>query len=507
MRSSSARRVSLACVAVIALASCGARGPRKAAPAPPHADPAAVLARDLEAELSAPRARAAIWGVRVESLDRAGEVLFAHGADQLMVPASNMKILTLAAAADRLGWNHTFATTVRATSGIGPDGTLRGDLVVRGSGDPTIGDRPESASRLPDWADALWQRGLRRVDGRIIGDDGAFEDEALGEGWAWDDVPYGYSAPESPLIYNENTAAVAVTPGPAPGTFAAGRLLDEASGLRLEVRVLTGPADGQKNLSLARLPGSAVLRVTGTVPAGVPPVIREVAVDDPAAYFASALRQALIARGIAVTGGAGDIDLMPAGPLPLDAPALLINESPPLAEIGRRLMKVSQNLYAETFLREAAVVPEGPRSAALGIRAVRETLTSWGVDPTSFSQSDGSGLSRYNLVSPTAFVRVLAHMYGDPRLRDPWIAALPVAGVDGTLEHRMSDGPAAGRVHAKTGSLSGVRSLSGYVQTVGGEWLAFSIIANNFAVPSSDIDAVTDALVQRLVTFSRGQAP
>ena len=503
MRSSRAHRATVLCSALVVAASCGARGPRAAIPSAPSLDAAARLARDLDADLAAPRARAAIWGVRVESLDRPGETLFAHGADQLMVPASNMKILTLAAAADRLGWDHTFATIVRATAPLEPDGTLRGDLVVRGSGDPTIGNRPESATRLADWAEALWQRGLRRVDGRVIGDDGAFANEALGEGWAWDDVPYGYSAPESALIYNENTAALAIAPGPSAGTFATGRLLDRAAGLRLQVHVMTGPAGSQKDLSLARLPGSNLLRVTGTVPAGVEPVVRYVAVDDPAAYFAAALREALIARGIAVAGGAGGVDDMPPGPLAPDAPTLFAGQSPPLADIARRLMKVSQNLYAETFLRQAAVVPDGQSSSALGIKAVRDTLTGWGVDPGSFTQSDGSGLSRYNLVSPTAFVRVLAHLYADPRLKDPWLAALPVAGADGTLEHRLRGTPAAGRVHAKTGSLSGVRSLSGYLQTTSGEWLVFSIIANNFAVPAPDIDAVTDGMLQRLVAFSR----
>jgi serine-type D-Ala-D-Ala carboxypeptidase/endopeptidase (penicillin-binding protein 4) len=503
MRSSRTRRASLLLVAIVTLASCGARGPHTAAPAPPPLDPAALLARDLAAELVAPEALAAAWGVRVESLDRPGPALFSHNADQLFVPASNMKLLTVAVAADRLGWDHTFPTAIQATTRIADDGTVRGDLVVQGTGDPTIGNRPTSAGSFAEWAEALWQSGLRRVNGRIVGDDRAFANEPLGQGWAWDDVPYGYSAPESALIYNENTAAIEIAPGPAPGTFATARLVDVAAGLSLQSYVTTGSAGSPTSIDLARLPGSSRLRLTGTIASDAAPVIHYAAVDNPPRYFAAALREALIARGIVVIGPASDVETSPPGPLPDGAPVLLTRQSPPLSAIAARLLKVSQNLYAETLLREAVVSPATPPTAAAGAAVVRDTLLSWGLPAGSFTQSDGSGLSRYNLVSPTAFVRVLSHAFHDPRLKDAWIEALPVTGVDGTLERRMKGTSADGHVHAKTGSLSGVRSLSGYVETDDGEWLVFSILANNFAVPVADVDAVTDRIVERLVAFRR----
>jgi D-alanyl-D-alanine carboxypeptidase/D-alanyl-D-alanine-endopeptidase (penicillin-binding protein 4) len=184
---------------------------------------------------------------------------------------------------------------------------------------------------------------------------------------------------------------------------------------------------------------------------------------------------------------------------------LLTWPSASLADIGKRLMKVSQNLYAETLLRELAVSDGHQATAHEGADVVRSTLKAWDVADGGIAVADGSGLSRYNLVSPTALVRVLAHVYSDARLKDGWMAAMPVAGVDGTLGRRLKGTPAEGRVHAKTGSLSGVRGLSGYVESAGGEWFVFSILANNFAAPTTgaDVEHVMDEAMIRLASFSR----
>ncbi len=145
------------------------------------------------------------------------------------------------------------------------DGTIRGDLVVRGTGDPTIGTLPTSTTSMTAIAEALWQQGVRRIDGRVIGDDDVFADEPLGEGWAWDDVPFTYSAPVSPLIYNENAASVAIVPGAAPGTAASASLVDRDSGLTLDNALGTGPADSPASIDLARAPGSSTLTLSGTI--------------------------------------------------------------------------------------------------------------------------------------------------------------------------------------------------------------------------------------------------
>jgi D-alanyl-D-alanine carboxypeptidase/D-alanyl-D-alanine-endopeptidase (penicillin-binding protein 4) len=422
-----------------------------------------------------------------------------------MVPASNMKIVTLAVAADRLGWDRTFPTTFRATTRMRADGTIHGDLVVRGTGDPMIGTLPASTTSMTAIAEALWQQGVRRIDGRVIGDDDVFADEPLGEGWAWDDVTFTYSAPVSPLIYNENGASVAIVPGAAPGMAASAALVDRDAGLTLDNALRTGPADAPASIDLTRAPGSSKLTLSGTVPAHGAAITVEAAVPNPTVYFASALRAALTARGIVVRRPAADIDSTPPGPFPADAPVLLTWPSPSLADIGKRLMKVSQNLYAETLLRELAVSDGQQATAHEGADVVRSTLKAWGVADGGIAVADGSGLSRYDLVSPTSLVRVLAHVYADPRLKDGWMAAMPVGGVDGTLGKRLKGTPAEGRVHAKTGSLSGVRGLSGYVESAGGEWLVFSILANNFASPTTgaDVEHVMDEAMIRLATFAR----
>ena len=182
-----------------------------------------------------------MWAVRVESLSRPGDVVFALQPDQLMVPASNMKIVTLAVAADRLGWDRTFPTTFRATTRMAADGTIHGDLVVRGTGDPMIGTLPASTTSMTAIAEALWQQGVRRIDGRVIGDDDVFADEPLGEGWAWDDVTFTYSAPVSALIYNENGASVTIVPGAAPGMAPSASLVDPGFGSHAGQRAQNRP--------------------------------------------------------------------------------------------------------------------------------------------------------------------------------------------------------------------------------------------------------------------------
>jgi D-alanyl-D-alanine carboxypeptidase/D-alanyl-D-alanine-endopeptidase (penicillin-binding protein 4) len=486
-------------------ASCASH-PAPAVTAPTAAvDPVAALNQDLSAIFTTPPASGALWGVRVESLDHPGAPLFALNADHLFVPASNMKLLTVAAAATRLGWDHTFETTVRATTPLGSDGIVRGDLVVRGGGDPTTGNRSTSGGSVSTLADALWQRGVRRVEGRVVGDAGAFAREPLGEGWAWDDLPFAYSAPAGALIYNENDAQITITPGAAAGSAASVALVDVDSGLHVRSYVATGASGSSTDVDVSRDLASDEVDVRGTIAVDHGQVIRYAAVNDASRYFASALRSALVARGIVVRGQAVSGDDSPAGPLPGAGPVLATLTSPTLDVIATRLLKVSQNLYAETFLRQLDAMPNHQASVSGGETALRQVLEGFGVSRGGFAQSDGSGLSRYNLVTPTTFVQVLTAMARNGQLSAKWLAALPIGGADGTLQHRLTGTPAEGRVRAKTGSLSGVRALSGYVETAKGEHLVFSILANNYADPvtSDDIEKAMDSALVRLVDFTR----
>jgi D-alanyl-D-alanine carboxypeptidase/D-alanyl-D-alanine-endopeptidase (penicillin-binding protein 4) len=276
------------------------------------------------------------------------------------------------------------------------------------------------------------------------------------------------------------------------------------SGLLIENRVTTSAAGGDADLELQRLPGSDRLVVSGTVPAGGKEATRQVTVDDPALYFARVLRATLVAKGIEISGDAVHVDSAKPRGQEGAGRVLLAHDSPPLSEIARVLMKVSQNLYAETFLRTLGAAASGTGSAAEGQKVVRDVLAGWGIAPDAYVLADGSGLSRYNYVCADTLVKILRQMYREPRHREAFQATLPVGGQDGgTIARRFKGTRAEGNVRAKTGSIANVRALSGYVTTLDGEPLVFSIIANSFTQPQATIDAATDQAVERLANLTR----
>jgi serine-type D-Ala-D-Ala carboxypeptidase/endopeptidase (penicillin-binding protein 4) len=513
-RARAARWVVVVLAAVVAGAGCAPKTAPATAPSAAARPSPAVrqLQADITRILAAPAFERMQWAVLVQTAG-SGDTLFGQQPSKLMMPASNMKLVTLAAAAERLGWDFTFETKL-VTSAPLEAGVLRGDLIIVGSGDPTINGRGGPAMRTFDgWADQLKSAGIARIEGRIVADARAFDRETLGAGWAWDYLADSYAAGVGALQFNEDVADIAVQPGPSPGTPAVVEVRPIESGLIL-VNQVTTSASGSPNLDLYRLPGSNRLVVTGTIPAGSKEAVRAASVDRPALYFARMLRVSLVGRGIEVTGDAGEYEDVYAtvppgnasngsdGPAASDLRVLLTHRSPPLSEFARVQMKVSQNLYAETLLRTLGA-QTGPGTAAAGRAVVRDVLGSWGVDTDAYVQADGSGLSRYNYVCADTIVRILRRLYNDPRHRDAFIATLPIGGQDGTIARRFVGMRAAGNVRAKTGSISNVRALSGYVTTLDGEALVFSILANNFTVPQATIDAATDAIIERLAGFTR----
>jgi D-alanyl-D-alanine carboxypeptidase/D-alanyl-D-alanine-endopeptidase (penicillin-binding protein 4) len=424
-------------------------------------------------------------------------------ARKLLMPASNMKIVTLAAAAAQLGWDYTYETRAYAGGRI-DSGTLAGDLVIVGSGDPSIAIADGSADRLFDaCAGRLKELGVRTIAGRIVGDDRAFDDAMLGFGWSWDDLPDDYAAGIGALQFNENAVRAIVRPGPAAGDYAAISIEPPGSGIAVTSTARTGLPETPTALTTRRLPGQQQLEIGGTIAATASPATLTVSVDNPTLFFVQALRQALIARGIDVRGpavDAGQIHDQPSAPG--GAPAFS-HRSPPLSTLAIRLMKASQNQYAETMLKTLAAGPDGAATAAGGRAAAQKIFESWGVNASDLIQRDGSGLSRYDYVTADAIVAILSHIYGDDRLRGPFDASLPIAGRDGSLANRMKGTAAEGAVHAKTGSMSQVRALSGYATAADGEPLVFSILANNFETPADVVNVATDRIVVRLAQFRR----
>ena len=473
--------------------------PLSAQEAAPHASAVDQLRQDLDRILSAPAFERATWGVAVRSL-AAQDTLYALNARKLLMPASNMKVLTLAAAAERLGWDFTYETRL-ATAAPVRDGVLDGDLVVVGAGDPSIDDWDGAATRLfQSWVDELKAQGIRAVSGRLVGDDREFDGDALGVGWAWDDLDNSYGTGVGALQFNENTARLLVVPGASPGLPADVSIQQPGSGLSVRGRVTTTAAGTPASIATRRLVGSGVLDVFGSVPVGRRGPGPNVSVTNPTIYFLTALQAALASAGIEIRGGITGVDAATAPP---DASLQVFasHRSPPLSELAATMMKNSQNLYAETLLRTL-----GGQPATLdgGRRALQAVLQEWGVHSTAdLVVADGSGLSRDDLVTPEAMLTILAHVAGDEQLRGPFQAALPVAGVDGTLAQRMKGTPAAGNVRAKTGSFSNARAIAGYVTSADGEPLVFSIEANNFGVAPSVVERAEDAIVVRLARFSR----
>jgi D-alanyl-D-alanine carboxypeptidase/D-alanyl-D-alanine-endopeptidase (penicillin-binding protein 4) len=457
----------------------------------PSALPAAgrqQLQRDLNAILAADPLARGHWGVVVRSL-KSGETLYAINSHKLMMPASALKVVTLAAAAERLGWDFSYETAIRAVGTV-ESGVLNGDLLVVGSGDPSVTEDTAPAL-FAHWAERLKASGISTVAGRIIGDDNAFEDEPLGMGWSWDDLPEAYAAGIGALQFNENMARVIVAPGASVGMPASVTIEPDVAGLAIHSSLTTSDAQTPGMVRLRRGAGSRDLEVRGSLPIGNPVATRLVSVDNPTMYFVAALKKALVASGIQVWGRAVDIDEIGNAPAK-DAGVLVVSHrSPPLAALALRLMKNSQNQYGETLFR------------TVGSTAAVDVLKAWGMADGQLVQRDGSGLSRYNYVTPDALVAILEHVYRDEKLRSPFDASLPLAGVDGSLANRLKGTPAEGNARAKTGSMSNVRALAGYVTSVDGEPLAFSILANNFEAPATVVNGATDAVVVRLAQFRR----
>jgi D-alanyl-D-alanine carboxypeptidase/D-alanyl-D-alanine-endopeptidase (penicillin-binding protein 4) len=468
-------------------------------PAPVVVDPLQQLRTDIDRLLDQAGHLHGTWGVAVQSLTR-NDRLYERHARTLMVSASTMKLVTIAVAAEAVGWDYRFETQLLATGPI-VNGVLRGDLLIVGSGDPSILGRPDSRMS-PPWVDALRAKGVSRIEGRVIGDDDAVDEPRPGFAWSWDDLGYQYGALPGALNLTENVTAVTVSPGTAPGL----PTVIERSPALPEVPITndtsTSPQGVTQTLWPEFRPGDAALHVRGTIPVGGPPAVVAAAVGNPTLWFARVVRDNLLSAGIDVSGEAIDADDLVLRPDREAATVIHTHRSQPLAEIAKPLVKNSINLYAEAVLW-LATGREGPRSTAAGLDAVRLRLQGWGIVPEGIQIVDGSGLSRRNVIAPETLLALLVRFH-DPSGASPWMQAQAVAGRDGTLQNRMKATPAEANAIGKTGAMSNVRGFAGYVRTADGEPLALAIIANNFEGPGSTVNATIDEVVALLAGFRRG---
>ena len=454
-----------------------------------------LLQQDITNITQGPGVQRAVWGIVVESIDRQ-ERLFELNPRTLLVPASVAKLIPVATALDSAGWNFRYETTLE-TVGTITDGILHGDLFVVGSGDPSIGGR--GGDDLTGWIDALVALGVRQVEGRVIGDDNAQEEPRPAFSLAWDDLGTSgtlYGA----LNLEENRMPVTVVAGNAPGE-PAGLLVDAAGMSRALVgRAVTGERGSVASLWTEQRPGELALTIAGTLPIGAPPARMAVSVGNPTLWFARSLRYRLIAAGIPVAGEAYDIDDLIVLPDRSTKTVLHVHRSRPLSEIIQPLLKDSINIYGEALLRLNGVGPAPTVDAS--VAGMAQTLTAWGIPAEGQQLVDGSGLSRRDVVAADTLAMVLRRMFNADNTT-PWMSGFPVAGVDGTLLTRMRRTAAEKNVRAKTGSMSNIRSLAGYVTTRDGERLAFVILLNNFEGPGTTALQAIDSIAVRLASFSR----
>ncbi len=504
-----------------ALAACAPAGgapatsptPVAAAATPPAAlSPLAALRQTADSLLGDTLFANARWGVMIVR-PTTGDTLYSRDAGSLFMPASNQKLITGSTSLAVLGADFRWRTALVARGPV-REGVLRGDLEIVGRGDPTVSDRMRGDAMLPllAMADSLAARGVKRITGRVVAAGDAFPDAPWGYGWAWDDFDEPYSAGIDELTFNEGFSRVVVRAGARPGDSAVVRVVPgrEALPLRSEVVTVTPGVVGGSTPTRVRVRYDATGRrhVLEGVVSVVDSAVLTVAHRDPSGAYVAAFREALAARGITVDGTAASARVTKSIPMPAaDATDTLVTVlSPTLREVLPAFEKPSQNQIGELLLKTMGLERAGVGTADSGRRVVERQLATWGIAAErDVVVRDGSGLSRHDYVSPRALIRVLDAMRRDSSFRT-FYDALPVAGVDGTIASRMKGTPAAGNVHAKTGTLDKARALSGYVTTADGELLLFSILCNNYTVPTRQVDRVADALAAHMASLRFGAA-
>jgi D-alanyl-D-alanine carboxypeptidase/D-alanyl-D-alanine-endopeptidase (penicillin-binding protein 4) len=450
-----------------------------------------------------------LWGLAL--VDERGRLLYGQNESRMFVPASNTKLVVGAVAAALLPPDWRVKTSVYG----GPvmNGVLQSDLILYGRGDPTMGRRCYAVdstlagvcdldpfARLRQLAESLRARGIRTVAGDVVGDGSYFEPTLIHPNWESFDLNWWYAAPVSALGFHDNSVDFQWQPGPAVGTPAIITFTPNLGDIAFENRTMTIAAGGESDIAdrFFRHPGTLQIWAEGTVSLDNPRRTDSFAIPDPSLYAARALRKTLLDAGIAVLGTTrSTTDSLLYAAMRSGRPLAEI-QSRPLRDWIFPIMNTSQNWFAEMVLKQLGKQFGKAGSWPEGLAVERRFLIdSVRVDSTQFSLSDASGLSSSNLVSPLVFTQLLRFMR-QHRQSATYIAGLPQAGLVGSLKNRFLGTTLAGRVRAKTGSISRVQSLSGYIELGGGRALTFSVLANHHAEPSKTMLAAIDSVVMEM---------
>ncbi|MES1024511.1 D-alanyl-D-alanine carboxypeptidase/D-alanyl-D-alanine-endopeptidase [Gloeocapsa sp. BRSZ] len=416
------------------------------------------------------------WGISIQSLSTS-QTLYSRDAQKYFIPASNAKLLTTAAALQRLGSQFQIRTSVYAS---------RGGLRIIGRGDPSFTD-----TQLQALVQQLSRRGIRQVN-QLIADDSYFRGSVVNPTWEWEDVQADYGAPVGNFILNQNAVELKLLPQQI-GQPLRVQWSDPAEAIwwRVENESLTVPAGETTTTSVSRNLKGAVLQIAGNLSIDAEPQSVSLAVVEPTEHFLRHFRRALANAGITTQ------QTVVARTSQENTQELAAVTSPPLTQLLVETNQNSNNLYAEALLQ--ALDSQVGNDTANGLEIVRDTLTALGVDPSGYVLADSAGLSRHNLVSPEALVQTLRVMASSNIYRN----SLPVAGISGTLKSRFQNTPAQGIVQAKTGTMTGVVALSGYLNATSYEPLVFGILVNQSNLPATAIRQAIDEIVLLLTRLRR----
>ncbi|MEQ9236976.1 D-alanyl-D-alanine carboxypeptidase/D-alanyl-D-alanine endopeptidase [Coleofasciculus sp. E2-BRE-01] len=449
-----------------------------------------ICPADLKASIDAianrPEFDYARWGILIQPLF-SDTPLYSRERDRYFIPASNLKLFTTAAALSQLGANFRIRTSVYGT----PSNGMITQLRVIGRGDPSL-----NTDQLKDLAQQLQRQGIRRVD-QLIVEDRYFSEPKVNPTWEWSDIQFYYGTAVNSLILNENAVLLTLTPqnvGQPLNVTWADPIAENQ--WQIENETVTAEAESPESINISGVLGKPLLRIRGQLAADAGLWLTAVAIPDPADYFLQHFRRALADSGIQVERG-----LVTTEPNFQEDTELAAVDSPPLSELISETNQNSNNLYAEALLRSLGVTDKeaDESTATAGREQIRASLAELGVEPESYVLADGSGLSRHNLVSPTAIVQTLQAIARTP-MAQSYRDSLAVAGVEGTLRQRFQNTPAQGRVYAKTGTMTGVSALSGYVEVPDYQPLVFSIMVNQ---SNQSVSTIREAIDEILVLLTR----
>ena len=438
-------------------------------------------------------------GVKVVSL-RSGVTLFENNADRLFIPASNTKLLTAVSALKTLGADYRFSTRLYLDERFSVSGdTLHSNIYLKGAGDPEF-----DTEALKALAVQLGRFDIRYIAGDVVADESYLDDVRLGSGWMWDDVQYDYSAQISALTINRNCVTVVVVPGDSANAPVQVSLEPATSYMTLDVQAVTAPAGLPDSV---RIPlrirrrwedHSNVIVVNGRYPIDTDTLRSVRTVEEPALYAATLLRDLLKDAGIHATGAVRK------SKMPEETVDIAVHRSEPLPSAVAFVLKDSDNLAAELLVKTLGAHTTGtPGTVRSGLQVIRRVMAGAALDTLLYRQVDGSGLSTYNLISPRQIIDLLRFAYRDTTLRTPFLSSLPIAGVDGSLRFRMPSLAASRNLVAKTGTMSGVSCLSGFVNPGAYEPLAFSIMMNHYIGSSRTARQAQDEICRILAAYGR----